>query len=131
MVIIRLKRKFHTVHDLAAISHWDDLLGLHVRVMRSTMGCLVCRELTSQLPPPNDYMTGISYDNPYDHMDRDELSRIGNYRYTLDIMMFFKVVVLEDFGREKRLLESSNSLVAYSGFGVFGAEIHMRVCRRY
>ena len=131
MVISGFNKKFHTVHDLAAICHWDDLLGFHVRVKRSMMGCRVCPELTLQLSPPNDFMAVIRYDGPYDHMDRDELSTISNCRYTLVISMFFKFIVLAAFGREKRLLESSNSLVAYSGFGVFGAEIHMRVWRRY
>jgi len=75
--------------------------------------------LTLQLSPPNDFVAGIRYDGPYDHMDCDELSTTSNFRYTLVISMFFKVTVLAAFGREKRLLESSNSLVAYSGFGVW------------
>ena len=119
MVISRFNKKFHTVHDLAAICHWDDLPGFHVRVKRSMMGCRVCPDLTLQLSPPNDFMAVIRYDGPYDHMDRDELSTTSNCRYTLVISMFFKVTVLAAFGREKRLLESSNSLVAYSGFGVW------------
>jgi len=82
------------------------------------MGCLVCLELTSQLSPTNDFTTGISYDSPYDHMDHDELSTTRNYRCTFVISIFFKVTVLASFGREKRLLESTNSLVAYSRFGV-------------
>ena len=83
------------------------------------MACQVCPELTLQLSPPNDFVAGIRYDGPYDHMDRDELSTTRNFRYTLVISMFFKVTVLAAFVREKRLLESSNSLVAYSGFGVW------------
>jgi len=82
------------------------------------MGCLVCLELTSQLSPPNDFTTGISYDRPYDHMDHDELSTTRNYRCTFVISIFFKVTVLASFGREKRLLKSTNSSVAYSRFGV-------------
>ena len=77
------------------------------------MGCLVCLELTSQLSPPNDFTTGISYDRPYDHMDHDELSTTRNYRCTFVISIFFKVTVLESFGREKRLLESTNRSMAY------------------
>ena len=76
------------------------------------MGCLVCLELTSQLSPPNDFMTDISYDRPYDHMDHDELSTTRNYHCTFVISIFFKVTVLASFGREKRLLESTNSSVA-------------------
>ena len=64
-------------------------------------------------------MAGISYDGPYDHMDRDELLTTSNCRCTLVISMFFKVTVLVEFGREKKLLESSNSSVQYSGFGVW------------
>ena len=55
-----------------------------------------------------DYVAGISYDGPHDHMDRDELSTTGNCRSTLVISMFFKVTILTAFGREKRLLEGSN-----------------------
>ena len=112
-------REYHMVHDLAARSHSDGLLGLHVMVMRSTMGCPACAGLTSQLSPLNDYMTGISYDGPHDHIDRNELSTTGIYCCRLDIIMFFKVVVLATFGREKGLLKSSISSVAYSGFGVW------------
>ena len=51
-------------------------------------------------------------------MDRDELSTTGNYRCTFVISIFFKVTILASIGREKRLLESTNSSVAYSGYGV-------------
>ena len=108
MVISRFNKKFHTVHDLAAICHWDDLSGFHVRVKRSMMGCRVCPELTLQLSPPNYFVAGIRYDGPYDHMDRDVLSTTSNCRYTFVISMFFKVTILAAFGREKRLLEGSN-----------------------
>ena len=83
------------------------------------MGCPVCRELTSQLSPPKHFTAGISYDHPYDHMDHVELSTTRNCRTMLVISMFFKVTVLTAFEREKRLLESSNSSVACSGFGVW------------
>jgi len=51
-------------------------------------------------------------------MDHDELSTTGNYHCMFVIIIFFKVTVLASFGREKRLLESTNSSVAYLGFGV-------------
>ena len=109
MGVAGFKRKSHMVRDLTAKSHWDDLPRHHVMGMRSTMGCPVCPGLTLQLSPLNDYTTGINYDGPHDHMDYNELLTIGSYRCTLDIIMFFKVVVLAAFGREKGLLESSIS----------------------
>ena len=87
------------VYDLATRIHGDDLPGLHVMVMMATMGCPVCLGLISQLSPPNDYAASISYDGPHDHMDRDELWTSWIYRCTLDIIMFFKAVVLAAFWR--------------------------------
>ena len=102
-------RESHMVYDLATRILGDDLPGIHVMVMMATMGCPACLGLTSQLSPPHDYAAGISYDGPHDHMDHDELSTTGYYHCTLEIIMFFKAVVLASFGREKRLLESSIS----------------------
>ena len=101
MVISGFNKKFHTVHDLAAICNWDDLPGFHVRVKRSMMGCRVCPELTLQLSPPNDFMAVIRYDGPYDHMDRDELSTTRNCHYTLVIVCSSKLLYLRPLG-EKR-----------------------------
>ena len=74
MVVTRFQRKIHMVHDHVSICHGDGLPELHVWVVRSTMGCPACLELTSQLSPPNDFIAGNSYDGRYDHMGRNELS---------------------------------------------------------
>ena len=59
MIVARFNRRFHTVRDLAAMCHRDDLPELHVRVKGSMKGCPACPELTSQPSPPNDFAAGI------------------------------------------------------------------------
>ena len=47
MIVARFNRRFHTVHNPAAMCHRDDLPELHVRVKGSMKGFRAWPELTS------------------------------------------------------------------------------------